>query len=187
MFEHCTCKINSRNKLFPTNKTCSENLTYGSSTTQSSATITVAGPDCFSDNLLCDNGLAMTPSKGAWAVGSIERAPPSGSQSHQTACTCSEQQKSGSWAPGIFGCDRPCVSVAEILAQISEQNLEAGWVFPYNAFHEFVFAVHPLHPQNVITEVKCFETALLAQQHENSASSPVQAFAEQLPAKTSHF
>jgi len=123
MFEHRTCKINSRNKLFPTNKTCGENLTYGSSTTQSSATITVAGPDCFSDNLLCDNGLAMTPSKGAWAVGSIEHVPPSGSQSHQTACTCSEQQKSGSSAPGIFGCDPPCVSVAEIFSTKLVKNL----------------------------------------------------------------
>jgi hypothetical protein len=68
-------------------------------------------------------------------------------------------------------------------------KFEHKWagISSYDSFDEFVFAVHPLHPQDVVAEIESFETPLLAQQHENSASGPVQAFSEQFPGGKKQF
>lgn len=50
----------------------------------------------------------------------------------------------------------------------------------YNSFDHFIFSIDSLHPQDVIAEVQGFEPALLAQQGDDGAACPVQAFSEHL-------
>ena len=41
-----------------------------------------------------------------------------------------------------------------------------------------VFAVDPLHPEDVVTEVQTLEPPLLGQEHDHHAARPVEALAE---------
>lgn len=49
---------------------------------------------------------------GEWEAGSNARAPPGWCLGHWSWGTCWGLRKSGSWAPGTFGCGRPSASVA---------------------------------------------------------------------------
>ena len=52
----------------------------------------------------------------------------------------------------------------------------------YSSFDDFVLHVDAINAQNVIAEVKCLEPALLAEQNNQCAASPVHSLTKQLPA-----
>ena len=54
-------------------------------------------------------------------------------------------------------------------------------IITHDALHSFVLAVHLLHPDDVIAEVESLEPALLVEQYQHAAASPVQALSKHLP------
>lgn len=54
----------------------------------------------------------------------------------------------------------------------------------YNAFNIFIFHVHSVDLQNVVTEIQGFKSALLTQQYNECTACPVQTLSKQLSGKT---